>query len=104
MNPVRAAARQGPPRWQQVQQRSGGKCWLCGTRTHADDRRRATDGREQLGATYPVVDFIVPVDSGGSYAFDNARIVHRHCRDLRANDRGRSQYGPPRRTFEPGEI
>ncbi len=101
MNPARAAARRGAPRWQQVAQRSGSKCWLCGTRTYPDDRRRVGTGAEQFGATYPAVDFVVPIDRGGTYEIGNARIVHRHCQALRAADGGREAYGSPRRTFPP---
>jgi 5-methylcytosine-specific restriction endonuclease McrA len=101
MNPARAAARRGAPRWQQVAQRSGSKCWLCGTRTFPDDRRRVGSGAEQFGATYPAVDFIVPIERGGTYELDNARVVHRHCHALRIADGGRENYGSPRRTYPP---
>jgi len=101
MNPARAAARRGVPRWQQVAKRSGSKCWLCGTRTFPDDRRRVGAGAEQLGATYPAVDFVVPIERGGTYELDNARVVHRHCQALRVADGGRDTYGAPRRTHPP---
>jgi hypothetical protein len=99
MNRARAAARKGPPTWQQVEQRQGGKCWLCGKRTFADDWRRTTTGSEQLGATFPSVDYVVPLDSGGTYEIANARIAHRHCQALRRADSGRQLYGTPQRTF-----
>ncbi len=99
MNPARAAARSGPPRWQQVAERQGGKCWLCGTRTYADDRRRTGPGREQLGATYPTVDYVVPIEQGGTYEQDNVRLAHRHCRDVRVANSSRREFGSPRRTF-----
>lgn len=101
MNPVRAAARSGPPRWQQVADRQGAKCWLCGTRTYSDDRRRTGPGSEQLGATFPTVDYVVPVDQGGTYAQDNIRLAHRHCRDVRIANSSRREFGSPRRTFPP---
>ena len=99
MNPVRAAARKGPPRWQQVEKRQGGKCWLCGTRIYPDDRRRVAAGEERLGATYPEVDFVVPIVSGGTYELDNARIAHRHCHALRVANPARTTYGAPKRTY-----
>jgi len=101
MNPAKAAAKKGPPRWQQVVERQGGKCWLCGTRTYPDDRRRVGVGEERLGAAYPTVDYVVPIDRGGTYAPDNVRVAHRHCRDLRAANPARKDFGPPRRTFAP---
>jgi len=101
MNPAKAAARKGPPRWQQVAQRQGSKCWLCGTRTNSDDRRRLDGGGEQLGATYPVVDYVVPVDRGGTYEYDNARLAHQHCRDLRTANPARAEWGAPRRSYGP---
>jgi 5-methylcytosine-specific restriction endonuclease McrA len=104
MNPARAAARSGPPRWQQVADRQGGKCWLCGTRTYADDRRRTGPGTEQLGATYPTVDYVVPIDQGGTYEPQNVRLAHRHCRDVRAANSGRREFGSPPRTFPPSRA
>ncbi len=101
MNPARAAARSGPPRWQQVAERQGGKCWLCGTRTYPDDRRRTGPGSEQLGATYPTVDFVLPIEQGGDYQLDNVRLAHRHCRDVRIANSSRREFGSPRRTFPP---
>ena len=101
MNPAKAAARKGPPRWQQVAQRQGSKCWLCGTRTNADDRRRLEDGSERQGATYPVVEFVVPIDRGGTFEYDNTRLAHRHCSDLRTANPARTEWGPPKRTFAP---
>jgi hypothetical protein len=99
MNPARAAARSGPPRWQQVAERQGAKCWLCGTRTYADDRRRTGPGSEQLGATYPTVDYVVSIEQGGSFAQENVRLAHRQCRDVRQANTSRREFGSPRRTF-----
>lgn len=101
MNPVRAAARKGAPRWQQVEQRQGSRCWLCETRTYPDDRRRVAAGEERLGATYPTVDYVVPIGSGGTYEFENLRIAHRHCQALRVADSARQKYAAPQRTFPP---
>lgn len=101
MNPSRAAARAGAPSWQQVAKRQGGKCWLCGTRTYADDRRRRPDGVEQLGATFPTVDYVVAVDQGGTYDGDNVRLAHRQCRDVRRANTSRREFGSPRRTYGP---
>lgn len=101
MNRAKAAARKGAPTWQQVVQRQGAKCWLCGNRTFPEDRRRLDVGREQLGATYPEVDYVVPVDEGGTYLTDNVRVAHRQCRQLRVERRSRTTFTPPKRTFEP---
>lgn len=100
MNPERAAAKSGPPKWQQVAQKHGSKCWLCGTRTFVDDRQRTAHG-ERLGATYPTIDTVLSIDRGGSYAMDNLRIAHRHCAQVRASNPARTQYGSPPRTFGP---
>lgn len=98
MNRDKAAARSGPPTWQQVAKRSGSKCWLCGTRTFVDDRQRTGSG-ERLGATYPTVDLVVALDRGGTYANDNLRIAHRHCARVREQNPVRTQYGTPPRTY-----
>jgi 5-methylcytosine-specific restriction endonuclease McrA len=101
MNPAKAAARKGEPKWQQVAERHGSKCWLCGTRTYPDDRRRVDVGEERPGATYPAVDYIVPIDRGGTYEMDNLRIAHRACRERRLVNPTRTEYGSPKRTFSP---
>jgi hypothetical protein len=99
MNPAKVAAKRGPPRWQQVAQRQGGKCWLCGTRTYADDRRRGEAGSDQLGATFPTVDYVVPIDAGGTYDISNARIAHRVCAGRRRDHPGHETFRPPSRTY-----
>lgn len=99
MNPAKAAAKSGPPKPSQVIQRSGSKCWLCGTRTFDDDRVREKNGTERLGATYPIVDYVTPLDRGGTYELENARIAHRHCASVRAAQPGRTEFGKPRRTY-----
>jgi hypothetical protein len=101
MNPAKAAAKKGPPRWQQVAERQGSKCWLCGTRTFPDDRRRIDVGEERYGATYPTVDYVVALDRGGTYAPDNVRIAHRHCAQVRAQNPARTEFGSPKRTYTP---
>ena len=99
MNPAKVAARRGAPTWKQVAQRQGSKCWLCGTRTYADDRIRDKGGRERLGATYPEVDYVVALDAGGTYADDNVRIAHRHCAATRRAKPHLTTFGRPPRTY-----
>lgn len=98
-NRARAAARRGAPSWQQVAQRQGGKCWLCGTRTYAEDRERDRNGRERFGATYPEVDLVVAIESGGTYEDDNLRIAHRHCAATRRAKPHLTTFGRPPRTY-----
>jgi 5-methylcytosine-specific restriction endonuclease McrA len=99
MSPAKIAARSGPPRWQQVEQRTGAKCWLCGTRVYPDDRMRVKHGGVRLGATYPTVDYVVAIDRGGTYEPDNVRLAHRHCQAARQANPARTQYGRPPRTY-----
>jgi 5-methylcytosine-specific restriction endonuclease McrA len=82
-----------------VAQQHGGKCWLCGSRTDRDDRRRLGVGREQLGATYPTVDYVLSIDNGGTYEMDNLRIAHRQCRERRQANGSRTEFSSPTRTF-----
>lgn len=99
MNPARAAARRGAPTWQQVAQKQGSKCWLCGTRTYSEDRERDRNGRERFGATYPEVDYVVAIDSGGTYEDDNVRLAHRHCAATRRAKPHLTTFGRPPRTY-----
>lgn len=98
MNEAKAAARSGPPRWQQVADRQGTKCWLCGTRVYPDDRDGSGKGA-RLGATFPEVDLVVPIEQGGSHAWDNVRLAHRACRRGRAARPDVTTFTVPKRTF-----
>jgi 5-methylcytosine-specific restriction endonuclease McrA len=98
MNPAKAAARSGPPRWQQVMERQGTKCWLCGTRVYPDDRE-GSGKQATFGATYPEVDLVVPLEQGGSYAWDNVRLAHRACRRGRTARPDDTTFTTPSRTY-----
>jgi hypothetical protein len=99
MNPAKAAARKGEPKWQQVAERQGNKCWLCGTRVYSDDVRRVDVGEQRFGATYPCVDYVTPVEQGGTYEVDNLRIAHRQCQQRRIASGPGVKFGPPKRTY-----
>jgi VanZ family protein len=99
MNRARAAARKGAPTWQQVAERQGRKCWLCGTSVQPDDSTRLADGSLKEGACYPAVDHVVSLDEGGTNVMDNVRLVHRVCKQRRVANAGRGQYTPPKRTY-----
>lgn len=96
---AKAASRKGAPSWQQVAERQGPKCWLCGTRTYADDRHRDASGREHLGKTYPCVDLVVAIHAGGTYEDANVRLAHRHCSAARRDNPSLSTFGRPPRTY-----
>lgn len=98
-NAAKAASRKGAPTWQQVAQRQGPKCWLCGTRTYADDRHRDASGREHLGKTYPCVDLVLAIDSGGTYEDANVRLAHRHCAAARSANPSLTRFGRPPRSY-----
>lgn len=98
-NTVKAASRRGAPTWQQVAQRQGPKCWLCGTRTYADDHHRDPSGREHQGKTYPCVDLVVAVGAGGTYEDANVRLAHRHCAAARQANPSLATFGRPPRTY-----
>lgn len=101
MNPAKAAARKGPPSLAQVARENGAKCWLCGTRTFDDDVLRETSGKQKLGATFPVIDYVVAIDHGGTFEVSNARIAHNHCATVRSRNPTGSKFGRPPRTFPP---
>ena len=98
-NPAKAAARRGAPTWQQVAQRQGPKCWLCGTRTYDDDRARDSSGRERFGKTYPCVDYVIAIEAGGTYEEANVRLAHRHCAAARRDNPALKEFGRPPRTY-----
>ncbi len=99
MNPVKAGAKRGAPTWQQVAKRQGSKCWLCGTRTYADDHRRDASGTDRLGKCFPCVDYVVALESGGTYAESNLRLAHRHCASARRANPALTTFGRPPRTY-----
>jgi VanZ family protein len=99
-NPARAAARTGPPRWQQVADRQGRKCWLCGARVRPDDRQPGPESQARQGATFPVVDFVVDPEHGGTYAWDNVRLAHVECQRRRRARPHATRFTPPLRSYE----
>jgi hypothetical protein len=99
MKPAKVAAKRGAPTWQQVAQRQGTKCWLCGTRTYADDRQRDASGREQLGRTFPCVDYVIAIEAGGTHEDHNVRLAHRHCAAARRANPALTKFGRPPRTY-----
>lgn len=99
MNPARAAARSGPPRWQQVAHRQGRKCWLCGARVLPDDREPGRGSQPRQGAAYPVVDYVVLPENGGSHAWDNVRLAHVACQRGRRLRPEVTRFTPPARTY-----
>ena len=99
MNPAKAAARSGPPRWQQVADRQGSKCWLCGTRVFPDDRAPGRVADARPGATYPVVDYVIAPDQGGSYVWGNVRLAHLACQRGRAAGPNITRFTTPSRTY-----
>jgi len=98
-NTAKAAARRGQPTWQQVAKRQGAKCWLCGTRTYEEDRMRDASGVERPGRTYPTVDFVIPIESGGTLDDGNVRLAHRHCATARRENPALREFGRPPRTY-----
>lgn len=98
-NAAKASLRKGAPTWQQVAQRQGPKCWLCGTRTYADDRHRDASGREHLGKAFPCIDVVVPIDVGGTFEDANVRLAHRHCAAARRDNPSLQKFGRPPRTY-----
>ena len=99
MNPARAAARSGLPRWQQVADRQGRKCWLCGARVRPDDREPGPQSQARPGATFPIVDFVVDPESGGTYAWDNVRLAHVECQRRRRARPDASRFTPPAKSY-----
>ena len=66
-------------------ERDGGICWLCGKPVDERDFFYREDGTFMAGEDYPSVDHVVPLAKGGSHTWTNVRLAHRRCNALKGD-------------------
>ena len=74
-----------------VIERDGGICYLCGCETSKDDCWHDVNGYHVCGDTYPTRDHVIPIARGGTHTWDNVRLACRRCNSLK-NDRTLEEY------------
>ena len=75
----------------EVIERDGGICYLCGCETSKDDCWYDVNGYHVCGDTYPTRDHVIPIARGGTHTWDNVRLACRRCNSQK-NDRTLEEY------------
>lgn len=63
-------------------ERDGGVCWICGGKCDKEDYT-VKNGTIICGNNYPSIDHVIPIVNGGTDAWDNVKLAHRHCNSQR---------------------
>ena len=66
-------------RWQELIERDGSKCAICGCDVDPNDYWVNEKGRKCFGRTYPTVDHIIPLKHGGMDILNNVQLACKHC-------------------------
>jgi hypothetical protein len=64
-------------------ERDEGICQICGKKCDWLDYYYNDNGIFIAGNNYPSKDHIIPLSKGGLHAWDNVRLTHKHCNELR---------------------
>lgn len=70
-------------RWQDLVERDGNKCAICGCVVNPHDTWISENGRKCQGRKYPTVDHIKPLKSGGTDTFDNVQLLCKRCNSMK---------------------
>ena len=65
--------------WQEIADRYGMRCAICGCSVDPDDVWVGEDGRKRFGRKYPTVDHIVALKNGGTDTMDNVQLACKRC-------------------------
>lgn len=68
-----------------VIERDGGTCYLCGRKTDREDYRYVK-GFFVIGDTYPTVDHVIPLSKGGTHTWGNVRLACRQCNCIKRDN------------------
>jgi len=66
-------------RWQELVDRDGDRCAICGCKVEPSDIWINEKGRKCFGRKYPTVDHIVPLKMGGTDELDNVQLLCKRC-------------------------
>lgn len=70
-------------RWQELVERDGDECAMCGCTVDPKDIWINEKGRKCFGRRYPTVDHIIPFREGGTDTFDNVQLLCKHCNSMK---------------------
>lgn len=66
-------------KWQDLVERDGNKCAICGCDVNPYDYWVNEKGRKCFGRTYPTVDHIMPLKYGGCDTLNNVQLACKRC-------------------------
>ena len=69
---------------EKLYQRDSGYCYICGRRCDWNDKEDRS-GTIVCGNTYPSIDHVVPLASGGLHSWENVRLAHRICNSIKSD-------------------
>lgn len=72
--------------WQEVAERDGIKCALCGREVNPSDIWYSETGRKCFGRTYPTVDHIIPLEKGGMHTLENVQLACKRCNSSKGSN------------------
>lgn len=63
--------------------RDGSTCYLCGYKCDTKDYIVTEGGTIITGEDYPSIEHVIPVSKGGTHTWDNVKVAHRGCNNLK---------------------
>lgn len=74
-------------KWRDIAERDHMRCQICGRKVDVTDRWVNERGRWCFGRSYPTIDHIVALASGGTDTFDNVQLACKRC-NSKKQDKG----------------
>jgi len=65
--------------------RDGGVCHICCKQINTNEYTITDDGAFIAHGTYPSIDHVVPLSRGGTHTWDNVRLAHKECNEMKSD-------------------
>ena len=71
---------------QRLFKRDKGICWICGEKCDFNSTSISKKGNIICGDLYPEIEHVIPISRGGLHSWDNVRLAHRKCNQLKSDN------------------